>query len=92
MPSPLTVETIARAPKVLLHDHLDGGLRPRTILELADEAGYRDLPAQEPDALAAQEPAGTWELGRVALVLAIWCVVGLVLCVRTFRWQDRGTD
>ena len=42
-----------------------------------------------PDALALQEPAGTWELGRVALVLGIWCVVGLVLCVRTFRWQDR---
>jgi ABC-2 type transport system permease protein len=42
-----------------------------------------------PDALAAQEPAGSWELGRVALVLGIWCVVGLVLCVRTFRWQDR---
>ncbi|NIH67646.1 ABC transporter permease [Modestobacter marinus] len=42
-----------------------------------------------PDALAAQEPAGTWELGRVALVLGIWCVVGLLLCVRTFRWQDR---
>ena len=45
-----------------------------------------------PDALAAEEPAGHWELGRVALVLGIWCVVGLVLCVRTFRWQDRGTD
>jgi ABC-2 type transport system permease protein len=42
-----------------------------------------------PDALAADEPAGSWELGRVALVLGIWCVVGLVLCVRTFRWQDR---
>ena len=42
-----------------------------------------------PDALAAQEPAGSWELGRVALVLAAWCVIGLLLCVRTFRWQDR---
>ena len=42
-----------------------------------------------PDALAADEPAGSWELGRVALVLGIWCVLGLVLCVRTFRWQDR---
>ncbi|MCV2488504.1 ABC transporter permease [Geodermatophilus sp. YIM 151500] len=42
-----------------------------------------------PDQLAAVEPAGTWELGRVALVLAAWCVVGLVLCVLTFRWQDR---
>jgi adenosine deaminase len=49
---PLTAETIARAPKVLLHDHLDGGLRPQTILELADEAGYRDLPEHEPEALA----------------------------------------
>jgi ABC-2 type transport system permease protein len=43
-----------------------------------------------PDALAAKEPTGTWELGRVALVLGAWCVVGLVLCVRTFRWQDRA--
>src|SRR5215217_205888 len=44
-----------------------------------------------PDALAAQEPAGSWELGRVALVLALWCVGGLLLCVVTFRWQDRGS-
>ncbi len=43
-----------------------------------------------PDALAAQEPAGSWELGRVALVLGIWCVAGLLLCAATFRWQDRG--
>jgi len=43
-----------------------------------------------PDALAAAEPAGSWELGRVALVLAAWCLVGLLLCLRTFRWQDRG--
>jgi len=43
-----------------------------------------------PDALAYEEPAGTWELGRVALVLGLWCVVGLVLCVRTFTWQDRA--
>ena len=44
-----------------------------------------------PDALAAREPAGSWELGTVALVLALWCVVGLVLCALTFRWQDRGS-
>jgi ABC-2 type transport system permease protein len=43
-----------------------------------------------PDALAAQEPTGTWELGRVALVLGLWCAAGLVLCVATFRWQDRS--
>jgi ABC-2 type transport system permease protein len=45
-----------------------------------------------PDALAAREPTGSWELGTVALVLGLWCVAGLVLCVLTFRWQDRGTD
>ena len=52
MPAPLNAETLARAPKVLLHDHLDGGLRPQTILELADEVGYRDLPAGDAGALA----------------------------------------
>ena len=51
VPVPLTAESIRRAPKVLLHDHLDGGLRPQTVLELADAHGYRDLPASEPDSL-----------------------------------------
>ena len=49
----LDLDTIRRAPKVLLHDHLDGGLRPRTVLELAEEAGYRELPTTDPDELAA---------------------------------------
>jgi adenosine deaminase len=39
MPAP-TFEEIQRAPKVLLHDHLDGGLRPATIIELADAVGH----------------------------------------------------
>jgi ABC-2 type transport system permease protein len=43
-----------------------------------------------PEELAAKEPSGGWALGTVALVLGAWCVVGLLLCVRTFRWQDRG--
>ncbi|MGY1682833.1 adenosine deaminase [Geodermatophilus sp. SYSU D01176] len=51
MPAPLNADSIRRAPKVLLHDHLDGGLRPRTVLELADEAGYRNLPADDPEGL-----------------------------------------
>ncbi len=46
-----TEEEIRRAPKVLLHDHLDGGLRPSTIIELADAVGYDRLPAREPEAL-----------------------------------------
>ena len=33
-------ETIRRAPKALLHDHLDGGLRPATVVELAEQDGY----------------------------------------------------
>jgi len=46
-------ELIARAPKVLLHDHLDGGLRPTTVIELAAEHGYNSLPTTDPDDLAA---------------------------------------
>ena len=38
-------------PKALLHDHLDGGVRVETILELADAQGYTDLPATDVDAL-----------------------------------------
>ena len=48
----LTPELIRRAPKVLLHDHLDGGLRPTTVRELADEIGH-PLPADTPEDLAA---------------------------------------
>ncbi|MFF3855289.1 ABC transporter permease [Micromonospora sp. NPDC002575] len=42
-----------------------------------------------PDSFAAQEPGGSFELGRVALVLALWCVIGLVLCLTTFRWTTK---
>ena len=45
-------ELIQRLPKVLLHEHLDGGLRPATVLELAREAGYDELPEDQPEALA----------------------------------------
>jgi adenosine deaminase len=48
----LAFETIRRAPKVLLHDHLDGGLRPATVVELARETGYRELPTTDTEALA----------------------------------------
>jgi adenosine deaminase len=50
----LPPETCRAVPKVLLHDHLDGGLRPRTVVELAAEAGYRGLPTTDPDELAGQ--------------------------------------
>ncbi|HXH55742.1 adenosine deaminase [Iamia sp.] len=47
-----TVEQIRRAPKVLLHDHLDGGLRPATVIELAAEHGYDGLPTTDIDELS----------------------------------------
>ncbi|MCP9276780.1 adenosine deaminase [Mycolicibacterium arenosum] len=52
MTTPLTLDGIRQAPKALLHDHLDGGLRPATVLALADEFGYDDLPAHDVDELA----------------------------------------
>jgi adenosine deaminase len=48
----LTAETIVAAPKVLLHDHLDGGLRPATLIDLAERIGYRNLPVTDPAELA----------------------------------------
>ncbi|MBL1075008.1 adenosine deaminase [Nocardia sp. 2] len=50
-PTPLTLASIRQAPKAVLHDHLDGGLRPATVLELARDCGYDQLPAQDAEAL-----------------------------------------
>jgi adenosine deaminase len=50
MTSPALIE---RAPKAVLHDHLDGGLRPRTVVELASEYGYGGLPTTDVDDLRA---------------------------------------
>jgi adenosine deaminase len=50
--APLDPTSIRRAPKVLLHDHLDGGLRPATVLALARETGYAELPADTEQGLA----------------------------------------
>src|SRR5215471_7100483 len=53
-----TVDQIRAMPKVLLHDHLDGGLRPETVIELADETGYEDLPTRDPEELTQILTAG----------------------------------
>ncbi|NBV95243.1 MAG: adenosine deaminase [Actinobacteria bacterium] len=47
-----TAEQIKLVPKAVLHDHLDGGLRPATIIELANEVGYDKLPTNDPTKLA----------------------------------------
>jgi len=48
-----TPDQLLRAPKVLLHDHLDGGVRPATVVELAAETGYDGLPTSDVDELSA---------------------------------------
>lgn len=45
-------DQIKRIPKVLIHDHLDGGLRPQTIIDIAQEIGYAALPTQDAGELA----------------------------------------
>jgi adenosine deaminase len=52
-PAAPTRETLVAAPKVLLHDHLDGGVRPQTVVEIAErDRVCRTLPATDPQALA----------------------------------------
>ena len=48
----LSSDVVARAPKVLLHDHLDGGLRPQTMIDHALASGYTKLPSYDPAELA----------------------------------------
>ena len=45
-------DLVARGPKVLLHDHLDGGLRPSTVIDLADISGYKELPSSNVEKLS----------------------------------------
>ncbi|GGV81834.1 adenosine deaminase 2 [Streptomyces griseoloalbus] len=62
---PIDTDTLRRLPKAVLHDHLDGGLRPATLVELAGTAGH-PLPTTDPDELAAWyvEAAGSGDLVR----------------------------
>ncbi|MEU8621732.1 adenosine deaminase [Streptomyces sp. NPDC048623] len=77
IPSTPSADQIRRAPKVLLHDHLDGGLRPGTIIELAQEQGYDSLPETEPDKLGIwfREAADSGSLERYLETFAHTCAV-----------------
>jgi adenosine deaminase len=61
----VSLEVLRAFPKVSLHDHLDGGLRPQTVLELAAEMGH-ELPSDNADGLARwfREAAGSGSLER----------------------------
>src|SRR5580700_11697695 len=45
-------EVLQACPKVLLHEHLDEVLRPQTVIGLARDVGYSELPTNDPGALA----------------------------------------
>jgi adenosine deaminase len=70
-------EQIRRAPKVLLHDHLDGGLRPGTIVDLARASGYMNLPETDPGKLGVwfREAADSGSLERYLETFAHTCAV-----------------
>jgi adenosine deaminase len=64
-----TLEQIQRVPKVLLHDHLDGGLRPATIVELAQDVGYAGLPTADPAELGGLISAAAAARGNLEVYL-----------------------
>ena len=66
MTNSLSAETLLRAPKVLLHDHLDGGVRPATVIDLAEQTGYDALPSSDVGELSSwfYEAANSGSLER----------------------------
>ncbi|WP_228979803.1 adenosine deaminase [Streptomyces sp. DH12] len=72
-----TVDQLRRAPKVLLHDHLDGGLRPGTVVDLARDSGYAGLPETDPGRLGTwfREAADSGSLERYLETFAHTCAV-----------------
>jgi adenosine deaminase len=63
-----TIDQIRAVPKVLLHDHLDGGLRPATMIELAGDSRYTGLPTRDPEELRKVLTAGA-QRGHLNLYL-----------------------
>ncbi|WP_436492233.1 adenosine deaminase [Actinokineospora sp. HUAS TT18] len=75
--APVTPEAILGAPKVLLHDHLDGGLRPATVIDLAESSGYSGLPTTDAAELGAwfRDAADSGSLVRYLETFAHTCGV-----------------
>src|ERR1700679_3463788 len=86
-PMKLDEQLLRSVPKVLLHEHLDGVLRPQTVIELANAARYYELPTNDPqglatwfhqDALPLTSPAGRpkkrwepWPMSRSKISVAM---------------------
>ena len=83
--SAITHDQITSAPKVLLHDHLDGGLRPRTMVELAEQTGYADLPTTDPHALGRLLTQGGADGGLEAYLDAFRHTVGVLQTSQALR-------
>jgi adenosine deaminase len=98
IPVPFNNEHVRGAPKVLLHDHLDGGLRPTTVLELAQAAGYRALPTQDAGELGAWFSSATSSgsltsyLERFAHTVAVMQQRGALVRVAAECAQDLAAD
>ena len=75
--NPLPAAVLRQVPKVLLHDHLDGGLRPETVVSLAASSGYQDLPSTDPAALGRwfRDAADSGSLERYLETFAHTCAV-----------------
>jgi adenosine deaminase len=80
----MTTKT-SHLPKVVLHDHLIGGLRPSTFIELASAAGYRRLPTSDPVRLE------TWirSAGAGNLEKLLWTIDHGVAVTRTSQAIER---
>ena len=85
MAARIDIDSVRRAPKVLLHDHLDGGLRPTTVIELAAEAGH-ELPTTDPDVLQAWFTEGAY---RRTLDLYLQTFEHTVACMQTREHIER---
>jgi len=81
----ITLDALRQAPKVLLHDHLDGGLRPATVVELAADAGHA-LPTTDPGELEAWFHRGA---ARNDLVLYLETFEHTVACMQTREAIER---
>lgn len=75
-PGPVIPTEIVALPKVVLHDHLDGGLRPETVVALARRTGFEQLPFTDPGALRAWfHQSGAGSLDRYLEAFAYTCGV-----------------